>query len=257
MTNEGNPASIGKQEAHLQRDSSAEELALLTKQLNRRQRQGLVELQQAWQRLALHILRDSSLQPPSVLGITSTIRGEGRTTTAIGLTYAFSRETMKPVVLLEADIERPTIAADLGLDPRPGLLDYLNGKCGIEAAFRATTDDSLALMVSGAREPDWLSPTKAQDLSVQLRHRIPDILTRLKQSFSYVVVDLPPLSSHLQTEGVARLFDGNLLVVRSGVTSLPQVQESVQLLSGRKFVGIVHVSQPSSVPHWLSRLVLG
>lgn len=62
-----------------------------------------------------------------VIGVTSSMRGEGKSTTAINLSYVFAEKGSK-VLLIDADLRIPSIAKKLGIDSSPGLADLLRGK---------------------------------------------------------------------------------------------------------------------------------
>src|SRR2546422_6579182 len=70
-----------------------------TEGLTRDQRQAVNEARLVWQRLALHLARDTRLTTPCTLGVTSTIKGEGKTTSSICIAAALASETEKPVLL--------------------------------------------------------------------------------------------------------------------------------------------------------------
>jgi Mrp family chromosome partitioning ATPase len=225
--------------------------------LSKKQRQALSELQRAWQRLAVNILASNSGKVPWVMGIGSAVRGEGRTTAALGISHAIARETGSQVALLELDLENPSISHDFQSGATPGLINYLSDECSLEDTFRAGADGKIVLIpASSGWSQTQVSPT-LDDLAVRLRHRMPEIVQSLKAMFKYTVVDLPPVLSNMQTERIATSLNGTLMVVRSGVTPVNLVQESVDLMGADNLLGVIQVGTPSPVPSWLSNLVSG
>ena len=80
------------------------------------------------------------------MGIGSSIRGEGRTTSAIGIAYAVARETGEKVALMELDLENPSISEDVQPGSTPGLIQHLRGECEFEETFRETAGGRITLI---------------------------------------------------------------------------------------------------------------
>lgn len=227
------------------------------RQLKDKQRRSLEELQRVWQRLAVNILASNSGRVPWTMGIGSSIRGEGRTTSAIGIAYAVARETGEEVALLELDLENPSISEDVQPGSTPGLIQHLRGECEFEDTFRQAAGGRITLVPgSTGWKQTAFSPT-LDDLAVRLRHQIPEYIETLKSRFKYTIVDLPPVLSNMQTERIAISLNGTLMVVRSGITPINLIQESVDLMGDENLLGAIQVGPPSPVPAWLSNLLAG
>jgi Mrp family chromosome partitioning ATPase len=225
--------------------------------LKREQRQALSELQRVWQRLAVNILASNAQRVPWAMGIGSSVRGEGRTTAALGLAFAITRETGSQVALLDLDLENPSISADYQPGTTLGILEFLRGECELEDTFRVAADGKIVIVPgnSGWRQTA-ISPS-LDDLAVKLRHMMPEIIEDLKSRFNYIIVDLPPVLSSLQTERITANLNGTIMVVRSGVTPMNLIQESVDLMGDENLLGIIQVGPPSPVPAWLTNLLSG
>lgn len=236
---------------------SAEAAPLVNRNLKRKQRQALSELQRVWQRLAVNILASNAQRVPWAMGVGSSVRGEGRTTAALGIALAVSRETGSQVAVLDLDLENPSISADYLPGSTLGILEYLRGECELEDTFRGASDGKLVVVPgsSGWRQTA-ISPS-LDDLAVKLRHLMPEIIESLKSKFRYIIVDLPPVLSSLQTERIATNLNGTLMVVRSGVTPVNLIQESVDLMGDDNILGVVQIGPPSPVPTWLTNLLSG
>jgi Mrp family chromosome partitioning ATPase len=221
-------------------------------------REPLTELQQVWQRLALRLLYSSTLETPWSLGVTSAVRGEGRTTAAMSIATALAWETRSPILLLEADYESPSLARELRTDEAPGLLEYVQGAADLESIFRPTEMDNLAVIPAGVGKPEANGQQRVpgvDQLAIRLRHQLPEIVGRLKQQFSCIVVDLPPLLMNVHTEGMNSQMDGSVLVVRSGATPDSSLEQAVAVAGEDRLLGIIHMGEPSAVPRWLASML--
>lgn len=217
--------------------------------LSGRKRQALGELWTVWDRLAAYLMESGGLAGTRCVGITSSIPGEGKTTACIGLASALALESGGPVALVETDFARPSIAADFGVDWAPGLADYLQGRCPLSSALKETETPGLSVLPAGTVEQ--------QALAGRLRRCLPELLSGLGESFSYVVVDMPSLLGEAATVGMLRHVGEVMLVVRAGTTTLRQVEEARQLLADRQLLGVVYLGPATHVPRWLSGLVTG
>lgn len=189
-------------------------------------------------------LRLPKSDKPTVIGITSAISGEGRTTVALGLAQALAIDLTTPVVLAEADLERPALAPHFGLPPAPGLCEVLREECTLEETMRDVSENLAVIttgMVNGA----------APRLLHALSEREPFHAIRPRNTT--VIVDLPPIINHSYSALVAGITDVIVLVVRAGVTPNDVVQEAVARLDDSVPQGIVLNGMRSSLPRWARR----
>jgi capsular exopolysaccharide synthesis family protein len=165
-----------------------------------------------------------------LLVVTSPRLGEGKTTTSANLALTMAQEFQHKVLLVEADLRRPTLAALFGVESGPGLVDVLVGTATLEEALVAIPGQSLFLLPAGAgaaRSTELLASSAMQRTVDSLRAR-----------FDRIVIDTPPMSLS-DTHVLTRIADGVLMVVRSGVTPRPAVEHALGGLDRRKLVGIV------------------
>ena len=224
-----------------------------SKEIDRqRERAFLDELWQAWQRIASQMVRSAPQSKPWVIGVTSSVRGEGRTSSSIGLASAIARETVEPVVLVDADLRNPDAAGIFGVSGGYGLDDYLENRCTLDAALAPTRIPNLSLLpagvTNGRRNPSLDAP-------FVFRRRLPTLLTQLREAFAYIVFDMPPLLQDGNTAGIANELDGVLLVTRAGFTELRQLEEGMERLSGANVLATANIMPRQPVPAWAQRLL--
>ena len=168
-----------------------------------------------------------------VIGVTSALKGEGKSTTAINLAYTFS-QTGKRVLLLEADLRLPNIAKRLGLKARPGISNLLVGQCsGNDALQRCSLLDRVFIIAAGD-----IPPNPAELLASE---QMVQSMKALEEVFDYIIVDLPPVTVVTDAAIASKLVDGMIVVVRQNYGEKRAVAETVGQLKfgGAKILGFV------------------
>ncbi len=171
--------------------------------------------------------RDKRLRRVGVVGAGG---GEGATTVALGLARALSRDRRR-VLLLELDLERPTLDETLGLVPAAvGLRRYLAGRDDVPVLRRVRPAGFWVLSAGAGTDRGW--PAVASP-------RLVALLRSADRVFDFVVGDCPPL---LARDAVATLqdnLDGFVLVVRSRHLPREAIREAAALLRPERLVGLV------------------
>ena len=158
---------------------------------------------------------------PVIIGVTSAVGGEGRTTVALGLAQTLAADLDVPVSLVEMDLARPALARRFDVALGPGLSEVLRGEYRFKEVGRVISE-RLSIITTGAAGPD----------SARLLHRVKahDPLRSSHGLEGVVILDLPPLLDRGYSALAADVADAVVLVVRSGVTSADIVREAIALL---------------------------
>jgi receptor protein-tyrosine kinase len=159
---------------------------------------------------------------PKTLVVTSAVREEGKTVTALNLAMAFAELERHEVCVVDADLRRPSCERYLNLNPAPGLSDVLLGNVGIEKALRDIGHRKLRLLSAGA--------AVGNPAEVLAQGRIDELYSRLKERFQYVVIDTPPVLACTDAGVLAARADGTLLVVRLEKSLKAQTRDAVRNL---------------------------
>lgn len=159
---------------------------------------------------------------PKTLVVTSSGRNEGKSVTAINLAMALSELERNEVLLIDADLRRPSVERYLNLNPQPGLSDVLLGNVQIDKALRPVGHRGLMLMGSGTRVPN-----PAEVLSAT---RIDELFARLKERFQYIVIDTPPALPSTDAAVLAARADGTLFILRLEHTLKGNAREALRNL---------------------------
>lgn len=156
--------------------------------------------------------------PHKTVLVTSTIPGEGKTTVACNLAFAFAQ--VKKTLLIEADMRRPKVMRALGLDLKhPGLSEFVSGDLGIEQCVHPVGDTGLYVLQSG-KVP--LNP-----LEMLSSHRFSDAMESLKAMFEVIVIDSPPIELVSDSMVLSRFATAVLFVVKADQTPYPLARHSL------------------------------
>ena len=168
-----------------------------------------------------------------VVGITSSVRGEGKTTTAINLSYTLA-ETGKRVLLVDADMRLPSISKKLKLPAKPGLSNCLVGMNNLkESILPSILLDTLSVIPAGT-----LPPNPSELLGSE---RMAQVLADMKKQFDFIILDLPPVNIVSDALVISKLIDGMVMTVRQNYSDRIMVDECVHHLEflDTKLLGVV------------------
>ena len=162
--------------------------------------------------------------------VSSAQLGEGKTTTSANLAICLAQDPQQRVLLVEADLRRPGLAGLFGIRGEPGVVDVLTGSATVEEAMVPITGHHMFVLPAGTTErrlPEVLTSSVLRSLVDGLRSR-----------FTRILIDTPPLAM-ADTQELARIADGVLLVVRSGMTPRPALETAFNTLERDKIIGFV------------------
>lgn len=167
-----------------------------------------------------------------IIGVTSSMRGEGKSTTAINLAYVIA-EKGKKVLLIDGDLRIPSIAKKMGVPSIPGLTSLLMGNGAQMRDFQSNLLSNLYIIPSGE-----IPPNPSELLGSQ---RMQTILNDLKESFDYIIIDLPPVNVVSDALSVTEFITGVVLVVRESYTEKKELERCCRQLeiSNVKVLGMV------------------
>jgi capsular exopolysaccharide synthesis family protein len=170
-------------------------------------------------------------QPPKVIHVTSSRPGEGKTTLATSLAVSAAFSGLK-VVLVDTDLRQASVSKFFKLERETGLVDLLVGTATPQAVLRLQKDVKLMVIPAGSKS---LNPT---DLLAS--ERMKALLSDLRETFDYVVLDSPPVGPVVDPVILAHLADRTVFVVQWASTPRELVATSLKQVSSHKRVaGIV------------------
>ena len=158
-----------------------------------------------------------------IIGVSSAMAGEGKSLSSVNLAYTLS-QLGKKVLLIDCDMRRPSVATKLKIEKYPGLSNYLTGlseldellqDCGIEGE-----EDCFQVVTAGRNPPNPVELLSSAKMS--------DLLIKLRQTYDYVILDLPPVGEVSDALAVAKQIDGLVMVVRQNYCNRLAVRGAVR-----------------------------
>ncbi len=156
-----------------------------------------------------------------IIGVTSSMRGEGKSTTAVNLAYVFAEKGSK-VLLIDADLRIPSIAKKLRIPNTPGLTNLLIDRSGEVSGFQPYLLDNWYVLPAGDIPPN---PSELLGSS-----KMKNVLTKLRGMFDYIIVDLPPVNIVSDAVSISSFISGMIVVIREERTEKKELERCFRQL---------------------------
>jgi non-specific protein-tyrosine kinase len=173
--------------------------------------------------------------------VTSALPGEGKTTTAINLSFTFAKAYSQTVLLVDADLKQQKIHEVLGYENDKGLADYLLDGCLLSDTIVWPGIEKLTVLSGGrtvTESSELLGSPGMKVLVEEMKSRYPE---------RYVFFDVAPVLIGADALAFAPLVDCILFVVQAGRTSLQDVNRAIKMLPQEKVLGLVLNRDPHAV----------
>lgn len=182
----------------------------------------------------------NSCKATSIL-VTSSIPGEGKTTTATNLAIAIA-QTGRKVCLVDADLRRPQVCEYLGLNGNAGLSTVLSGDADVNDVLKHWGPDTLFVLPSGQMPPNPSELLGSAELKA--------LIIRLESAFDIVIVDAPPVLRVSDATVLSQHVGGVLVVVNAQVMRRRMLGKTLSALElvGTNILGVVLTHLPKTGP---------
>jgi capsular exopolysaccharide synthesis family protein len=176
---------------------------------------------EAMQTFQVNLSLSDFRHPAQVIGVTSAIQGEGKSTFSVNLanTYAFRGAK---TVLVNFDIRKPVVHLLYNVKNDVGLTEYVAGDCTLDEIIK-TTPQGVDLVNPGTPTP---YPTRILDSA-----KIKDLISELRKRYQFIIVDLPPVLVVTDALLVSKYIDGYVVVAAQKLSKKKNVDETVKILS--------------------------
>jgi capsular exopolysaccharide synthesis family protein len=191
------------------------------------------QMAESYRALRTSLLLSNLGAPPKVIMVTSALPQEGKTTTSINTAVVLAQKGVR-VLLIDADLRRPSIHKTLGMGPRSGLSNVLTGSTTLEQAITRTSIlPNLFILPAGTPPPNPAELLASSNMR--------DMLTHLRDQYDHIVVDTPPSLSVTDAVVLSQRADAVVLVIRSGQTTKQSLRRARDLLAqvNAKVVGVL------------------
>ena len=160
-----------------------------------------------------------------IIGVTSAQPSEGKSTISVNTAYSFA-ELKKKVLLIDADMRRPSIHSKLEIQQAPGLSNLLSDSNSISAAIK--TYHSREGDVSFDIIPGGIIPSNPSEILTS--NRMEKLLNALSGAYDYIILDLPPVGAVIDAVSVGKYTDGMIVVVRENNCPVPVFDDCIEQL---------------------------
>lgn len=154
--------------------------------------------------------------------VTGANPGDGKTTTCVNIAITLAQANNR-VLLIDADMRKPTVHKYFDIESRVGLSNALSGMNPLsECVKKSNNIQNLWVITSGLLPPnpsEMLSSVKMEEL-----------LTQLEQSYDYIVIDSPPINVVTDALPISKLVDGVVIVANQYITRYPDIGRAVSSL---------------------------
>lgn len=175
----------------------------------------------------------TSLQA-NLIAVTSARPGEGKTFTACNLALSIATERNRTVLLVDADVLRPSVTKTLGFEAEYGLVDFLiDDQLDLADVLINTSIPSLTVLPAGSKHhlsAELLAGDNMRRMTVEMSQRYPDRI---------IIFDSPPLLATTEASILVSLMGQVIVVVEAERTAQSQVREALNMLNPNQMIGFV------------------
>lgn len=181
---------------------------------------------------------------PIVIGVTSAIAGEGKTTVALHLAMDIARNNYKKVCLVDMALGGTSLSQRLGINSGPGLIEVLEGQHHTIPTLESNEIEGLCVMPSGKLPGNAARTARSPAVA--------EVLAASRELFDVIIVDLPPIAGG-NALPIMPHVDTYIMVTLAGVTPRDVIQEALQRAGKNKLLGVVLNRVASPLPRWLQK----
>lgn len=189
-------------------------------------------ISEAYRILRTNIEYSSSINPIKTVLVTSSIAGEGKSTTVMNLGKIFAMGGTKTLII-DLDLRKPVINKVMEISEKNGISSYFAGKKALDDVVMSTKFENLYALVC-----EKLPLNPAEMLSSK---KMSEMLDELKEKFDLIIIDSPPAAILADASIISRMVDKTILVVSAGNVTYSDVEASKTNLikAGADILGII------------------
>jgi protein-tyrosine kinase len=187
-------------------------------------------LREQYRRLAANLHHAQEEAGIKTLMVTSAVPDEGKTLTATNIALTLSESYRRRVLLIDADLRRPSLDEVFMVPKGFGLNEALTGRADRKVSI-IQVSRNLSLLPAGAPDSDPMS-TLTSD-------RMRNLIKEAANAFEWVIMDTPPIGILTDAKLLGTMVDGALLVIRAGRTPADLIQRAVDSIGKNRILGVV------------------
>ncbi len=177
------------------------------------------------------------------IAFTSSVAGEGKTTTSCNIAAAFSKHINCKTLLIDCDLRKPTVAKFFNISNTPGLTNYLGGMCSLEEIIQTVPNTNLSVICAGI-----VPPNPSELLSSFEFH---NLVEKLSEQYDYIIFDTPPVNIVTDAVPVISKVDGVVVVTYEEHSNYVELDKAIETLErcNVKILGFVLNGSKSKEKH--------
>ena len=175
--------------------------------------------------------QQADLQQKKLLGVTSSIASEGKTTICGQLGRSLASTGRKKILLVDMDVRKADLTHGMGARRTPGLTEFLVGGVTLKQIVHPTQVPNLSMIASGV-EVNSPADLLAGD-------KFKSFLQEIRSSYDMVLLDTPPVLPVADTSTISDLTDGFIFVYRAGFTPFTMLRQALEDLGENNVLGVV------------------
>ncbi|HLB91527.1 MAG TPA: polysaccharide biosynthesis tyrosine autokinase [Terriglobales bacterium] len=180
------------------------------------------QMAESYRALRTSLLLSNLGAPPKVIMVTSARPQEGKTTTSINTAIVLAQKGVR-VLLIDADLRRPSVHKTLGMGPRSGLSNVLTGSATMQQTITVSPIlPNLFILPAGTPPPNPAELLASSNLR--------DLIAELRGMYDHIVIDTPPTLSVTDAVVLSPRADATILVIRSGQTTKQALRRARDIL---------------------------
>ncbi len=167
------------------------------------------------------------------IAFTSSVSGEGKTTTSCNTAAAFSKHLNCRTLIIDCDLRKPTVGKFFNIKNNPGLTNVLSGMCTLEEAIQIVPNTNLSVLCSGIVPPNPSELLSSKEFS--------ELLDTLSERFDYIILDTPPVNIVVDSIPVIENSDGVVIVAYEERSNYVDLDKAVETLKrcNTKIIGFI------------------
>lgn len=157
------------------------------------------------------------------IAFTSSVSGEGKTTTSCNIAAAFSKHINCKTLLIDCDLRKPTVAKFFNIKNTPGLTNYLGGMNSLEEIIQIVPNTNLSVICAGIVPPN---PSELLS-SVEFEK----LIDELSEKYDYIIFDTPPVNIVIDAIPVIEKTDGVVVVTYEEHSNYVELDKAIETLN--------------------------
>jgi polysaccharide biosynthesis transport protein len=186
----------------------------------------------------------STEQKHSVVLVTSSVMGEGKSSTTVNLGHVLAQALDRNTLIIDCDLKRPTVNKYLSTPSGPGLTDYWARIHPLDSCLHKMPDCPLWVLPAGTRSGQVVELSKIRQLA--------DLIEEVRPRFDHILLDSPPVFPLADVNLLSGMADVMVFVIRAGRTGRDVVEKALKTMRPQCKVGLILAGiESTSMPYYL------